>query len=579
MGTFCAACCLLFPLLCQTLPTDVGERDTDESMMDKKGHNLPLEQESHSDTECGAKARSSWGNLDTNGYLRAYDTGFLDSVKQEPWEQQQLFGMCSETQPAALKAMKELANFLADPQGRQLVILHLQKVEWESGVSMQFHGSAQDHKSSFLQHLHLLLAVFYPETSKLPAGQTESRIMVSGEAFTQPQVACMSSETRYLVLKLSGTVKSVETGDLNLHLSFHMKQHPEGLALPRTESEQYLFGTDEKCLTKVTPVILMVVGHHTHSGSYSSILQSDNIKSGASSSKDNQMMPTVKKDEFLAKLSHFSALLMAPHGKAFSTVYLPLDPAIGNAGDLRPQLLNVSEMEALKWLVESQEPLVFLFLPGSKNLLARRVQGALNGTLLEKITEKMQMVLEDMKDILSTSEHIYVLQKLLNSCHGYVNVSYLHSESEIERQLVDEQHGKLNSLMLLKTLQTVRAYWQDRKKLSRQNRQAGLKAHCRLQELSINLKSYAEYKHIQYPEQININNCVGPCRFPQTTQSDYQAHVILLIKLQERKQTDLHRPPCCVPIKYDELWLMVADENGIRLQLYPNMIAKDCGCR
>lgn len=38
----------------------------------------------------------------------------------------------------------------------------------------------------------------------------------------------MSPETRYLVLKLSGMVRSVESGDLTLHITFHMKQYPEG---------------------------------------------------------------------------------------------------------------------------------------------------------------------------------------------------------------------------------------------------------------------------------------------------------------------------------------------------------------
>ncbi|XP_072263182.1 muellerian-inhibiting factor [Pyxicephalus adspersus] len=579
MGILCTVWWFLFPLICKSLPNNADERDTEDSMMDKKKHVLPLE-ELHYDqnkTVCGAKARTSWGNLETYGHLRDYEADFLDSVKQETWEQPHLFGMCPEDkQSTTLIATKKIANFLANPQGRQLVIMHLQKVKWEPGVSMHFHGSLQEQTSSILQHLHLMIAIFFPDTGKLSMDQLKSKIILSGEAFPQPQVVCMSPETRYLVLKPSGTVKSVESGDLKLHISFHVKQYPEGHIVQATEAEQYLFGMDENCLTKITPVILMIVGQ---TAVYPSIIKSDHISSGSRIQSNQMAVPSKKKDDFLETLSHFSTLLMASNGKASSTIHFPLDPDDDSAGDLRPQLLNVTEVEALEWLVESQEPLVFLFLPGSKNVLASIIQGRLNGTLLEKITEKLQVVLEDLKEVLSTAEHIQVLQTLLSSCYGYFNISYLHMEEKKELQLSESKHRKLHSLMLLKMLQTVRVYWQDRKKQFRPNRGTNLKPHCRLQELTINLKPYTEYKDIYFPEEININNCVGPCRFPQTTQRDYQAHVILLIQLQERKQSALDRPPCCVPVRYQEQWLMVAHENGIKLQLYPNMVAKECGCR
>ncbi|XP_073452862.1 muellerian-inhibiting factor [Aquarana catesbeiana] len=582
MGIFYAVWWFLVPLICQSLPSNVGERDIEEGMVDKKNHVLPVEvsYSEQNETVCEALAGTSWGDLETHGLLREYEAAFLDSVNQESWQQPHLFGICLEDkQSTALIATKQLANFLADHQGRQLVIMHLKKVKWESGVSMHFHGSVQESISPILQHLHLLIGVFFLDTRKLPVGHLNSKIRMSGEAFPQPQVVCMSPETRYLVLKLSGMVRSVESGDLTLHISFHMKQYPEGLAVSATESEQYLFGMDENCLIKITPVILMIVGHHAQAAVYPSIMQSDRKRLGSRVQSNQMVIPAKKKDEFLETLAHFSTLLMTSNGKASSTIHLPLDPYNGNAGDLRPQLFNVTETEALEWLVESQEPLVLLFLPGSKDVLARRIQGSLNGTLLEKITEKMQVVLEDLKEILSTAEHIQVLQKLINSCYGYFNISYLHVEEEKVPQLAESKHRKLHSLMLLKMLQTVRAYWLDHKKLSRQNRGADLKPHCRLQELTINLKPHAEYKDIHLPEEININNCVGPCRFPQTTQSEYQAHVILLIQLQERRQSVLDRPPCCVPIQYQEQWLMVAHENGIKLQLYPNMVAKECGCR
>ncbi|CAH2292367.1 muellerian-inhibiting factor [Pelobates cultripes] len=288
--------------------------------------------------------------------------------------------------------------------------------------------------------------------------------------------------------------------------------------------------------------------------------------------------PVVEKDDFLKTLARFSSLLMGSKGKAKTSVYFSPDPADTRGGVLHPQLFNVTEVEALEWLVESQEPLVFLFLPGSKYLLGTTFQEKFNGTLLDKMTVKIQEVLEDLEEVLSDGEQVQILQHLLSFCHGFFNVSYLPRTDKL-LQLGEHKHRKLHSLMLLKVLQAIRTYWQDHKKLSRQHRGAGAKSYCRLQDLIISLKPYAEYKHVHLPDEININNCVGPCRFPQTTQSDYQAHVVLLIQLQERKQPELDRPPCCVPVKYQGQWLMVADENGLTLRLYPNMVAKECGCR
>ncbi|XP_075120503.1 muellerian-inhibiting factor [Leptodactylus fuscus] len=578
MGIFQMCLCFSFHFLCQTLASNVQEKKKELTHIDEERRLVLTEDMSQGDhvkdapldfqgSGCGGNVGTTWGNLETHGFLREYETSFLDNIKQKSWEDLALFGMCPEESQVTNKgAMKELAKFLTEPEGKQLVTLHLHNVEWETGTSFQFQGTLRQHITPLLQHLHLLIAVFYPDTHNLTM---DSKVMISGEAVQERQVVCMSSETRYLIVRLSEKDMSIESEDLRLNTSFQVKKYSDGSALSTTEAEWHLFGMDKRCFTKITPVIFMILS------SSLPIIKSDHTFKV--SSVHNQI--TSKKDEFLESLSHFSTLLMPSQTKPSSTIQVSFDPNNESAGELRPQLLNVSEVEALEWLVDSQEPLVFLFLPGSKILLAHRIQETLNGTLLDRITKKTQEVLEDMKDRFSTGDNIQILQKLINSCHTHLNVSYLSTNEEKSPQLGNKQHRKLYSLMLLKTLQTIRAYWQDRKKLSRQNRAAGLKPHCRLQELTINLKPHPEYKDIHFPEEININNCVGPCRFPQTTQNEYQAHVILLIQLQERRQSGLSRPPCCVPVEYQEQWLMVANENGIKLHLYPNMVAKECGCR
>ncbi|KAG8454746.1 hypothetical protein GDO86_001100 [Hymenochirus boettgeri] len=529
---------------------------------------------------CGGSA-SRWGNWETQGVVTDYETAFLDTVRRESWkaEDLEMFGICPEEKHQdVLGLLKHFASMLVEPHGKHLVVLHMEKVEWKNGANLQFKGTVKEHAIIHLQHPHLLLLVFYPDTQKPHLEHHGSKIQVSGgEGGLLEQVICVSLETRYLVLRVSGTVRYLSSGDLRLHLSVHMRGFANGLPLIAAEAEKLLFGIEGKCLTKMTPVLFMVVDSSKAASAY---FVPQEISSSISARLNLADSPAEKKDEFLELLSQFSTILLSFHGKPASTVNLPLDPNDYSVGDLRPQLFNVTDVEALEWLVESHEPLVFLFLSGSKFLKGTKdFQGRLVGKLLDKMTNKLQEVLDEMEEILSKEGHVQTLQRLLNSCHGIYNVSYLQTETENISQVGESQNKKLHSLMLLKVLQTVRSYWQDKKKLSRQNRGTGIKPYCRLQELTISLRPFAEYKDVPLPDEININNCEGPCRFPQTTQSDYQTHVVLLIQLQERSKLGLARPPCCVPIRYDEQWLMVVDDNGIRIQSYPNMVAKECGCR
>ncbi|XP_053556075.1 muellerian-inhibiting factor [Bombina bombina] len=791
-GEVCVGWLLVLPLVVQTLPSNIGQTaeglakgehwrsvPSTKEELPQHVHKVRNEDdtENHHRPKCPLKVNGEAGlvldNLQSQGVFREYEIRFLEAVRKASWEAGDLevFAMCPRDEHSAV--MKLLAGYLVDPQGKYLVVMHLEKEEWAAGSKLWFQGTLEEHILPLIQHHHSLILVFYSTPSM---GHHGSRLQVSGDGIPQEQVACVSVGTRYLVLRVDATVRSHNSKDIRLHLSLQMIRtadgkvpslpgrrvflsacrghsamwvslarvhelcpsrrvssicartkksvssgcgllvclsvpskpcasvavdfivespsssghktilivvdrltkmahfiplanlhsaaetasafikevdfmeyspeesswepvdhlhadaliwafnlaHPDrlgvvrrppfrrgscqvpsllgrrvlvigliwlcsvhfvfmyyacvnmfpGFVLSDTETQQLLFGIDDKCMTKMKPALFMIVGKSGQPGaSLPFATPSSSSKGGLSDINDQ------KKDEFLETLSKFSSLLLNSPGKATSTIHISLDPTNDSIGDLHPHLFNVTDSEALEWLVEAEEPLVFLFLPGSKSLLGiRDLQGKLVGTLLEKVTNKLYEVLEDLEEVLTSDDHIHTLKRLLNSCHGTFNISYLPTESETS-MLGENQHRNLHSLMLLKALQTVRTYWQDRKKLSRQNRGAGIKPHCRLQELTINLKPYAEYKDVHFPEEININNCVGPCRFPQTTQSDYQAHVILLIQLQERKQTSLARPPCCVPVKYQEQWLMIVDENGLRLQLYPNMVAKECGCR
>ncbi|OCU00559.1 hypothetical protein XELAEV_18006337mg [Xenopus laevis] len=583
---------LLLPMMCQTLLSKSDPREAQpgfKTMVLPKplSRSSPLVRREVGTEEldkpiCGVSA-PSWGKWETQGVVRDYDRAFLDAVQRQSWEAEDLkvFGLCPEEKhQTAVEVLKSFANLLVEPQGKHLVVLHMEKVDWEAGTSLHFKGTVKEHVTAHLQHRHLLLLVFHLDTHKSNRDHRGSKILVSGGGIQPEQVACVSLNTRYLVMRVGGTVKNQPSGDLMLHLSVHMKGLSNGVFLTDVEVQKLLFGTERKCLTKMTPALFMVIGGTSQDAPVPFLSQAENVIPSFSTHINPATSAAEKKDEFLEMISQFSMLLLNSNSKATSTIKLPLDPNDHSVGDLRPQLFNVTDVEALEWLVDSNDPLVFLFLSGSKFLQGTKVlQEKLAGKLLEKMTDKLQEVLDDMEELLSNKDYVKILHHLLHSCHGTYNVSYLPTEAENISQLGESQNRKLHSLMLLKVLQTIRSYWQDQKKLSRRNRGTGIKPYCRLQELTISLKPFAEYKDVLLPEEININNCVGPCRFPQTTQNDYQTHVVLLIQLQERSESGLARPPCCVPVRYDEQWLMVVDENGIKIQSYPNMVAKECGCR
>lgn len=84
---------------------------------------------------CGSNLGTRWDNVETHGFLREYETGFLDKIRQKQWEDLALFGLCpEEAQDASMGAMKELSRFIAEPEGKQLVVLHLQKGEFTLGI-------------------------------------------------------------------------------------------------------------------------------------------------------------------------------------------------------------------------------------------------------------------------------------------------------------------------------------------------------------------------------------------------------------------------------------------------------------
>ena len=232
------------------------------------------------------------------------------------------------------------------------------------------------------------------------------------------------------------------------------------------------------------------------------------------------------------------------------------------------QLLNLSETAALERLVQSEEPSVLLFpQEGGVGLEQHFGDWQLEGTVLQLLMGKLQAVIHDLRDIPEFQANTGLFQQLLSFCY--------HPPGPAAGGQPPGS-GKLHALLLLKALQTVRARWQERRKVLRQNRSARHQAHCRLQELTIDLR---DRNFIVMPTVYAANNCEGPCKLPLSTRvPGYHSHTVLLLGMQERG-SPLQRAPCCVPVRYSDQLIISVSAEGLEVRKFPNMVAEECGCR
>lgn len=100
---------------------------------------------------------------------------------------------------------------------------------------------------------------------------------------------------------------------------------------------------------------------------------------------------------------------------------------------------------------------------------------------------------------------------------------------------------------------------------------------CGLRSLTVSLE-----RHVIGPNTANINNCHGSCAFPLVNPSN---HAVLLNSHIEKERavggSMDERAPCCVPVAYEDMDLVLLDAQGTGTELRPlkYMVAKECGCR
>ncbi|NWQ84157.1 MIS factor, partial [Columbina picui] len=527
--------------------------------------------------------------LDVVGVLTRYESGFIKLLSQRSaWDgtRPEPLGLCPGRElGAALQPLQRIHQHLREPGPERLLVLHLEEVQWGARVTLRFGLDFQAPLGRWLGELRGAVLLFYPGT----LGH-RGELLVTGAGLAREQVGDTAGVRSW------GWDWGVSPGLFPPPLHpFPTPQHLCRAPLTPTETQQLLFGSDDKCFTRMTPVLLLLARSWQDEVALgpSSYLSADGVLdvapypqlSPAQPEPEELLFPTAPSQgnvsapapgassQFLGILTRFIRQVLSPPSASSEP---PTQPSSHHWLDfqvmetLPHQLLNLSEEAALERLVQSEEPSVLLFPQDSGAVLEQHLGGwQPEGTVLQLLMGKLQAVIQELRDIPAFQENTGLFQHLLSFCY-YPGPGAGGGEKR------PPGSGKLHTLLLLKALQTVRARWQERRKVLRQNRSARHQAHCRLQELTIDLR---DRKFIVMPTVYAANNCEGPCKLPLSTRvPSYHSHTVLLLGMQERGSL-LQRAPCCVPVRYSDQLIISLSAEGLEVRKFPNMVAEECGCR
>ncbi|NXX46377.1 MIS factor, partial [Tricholaema leucomelas] len=540
--------------------------------------------------------RLSSRHLDVVGVLTQYESGFIKLLSRgTSWHGSSLetFGLCPAGQgAAALQPLKHIHAHMVEPGQDRVLVLHLEEVKWEAQVKLWFKLAFQAEVGQSLGELRGALLLFYLGSREEPGAGHPEELLATGTGLAQEQVLCLSRATQYLVLGAAVATITRTREQLSFQASLDIRRGREGGAtLTPMESQQLLFGSDDKCFTRMTPVLLLLAESQREEVALapSSYLSADGVldmapypqpsppRAGmeelpAPTATANTSSPAADGSSlFLGILTRFIQRVLSTSSEP------PTQPSSHHWLDfqvmetLPHQLLNLSEEAALERLVQSEEPSVLLFAQDGGAMLEQHLSDwQPEGTVLQLLTGKLQAVIQELRAIPAFQANTGLLQQLLSFCY------FPTGPTEAVGQELPPGSAKLRTLLLLKALQTVRARWQERGRVLRQNRSARHQAHCRLQELTIDLR---DRNFIVMPTVYAANNCEGPCKLPLSTRvPGYYSHTVLLLGMQERG-SPLRRPPCCVPVRYSDQLIISLSAQGLEVRKFPNMVAEECGCR
>ncbi|KAJ7424479.1 anti-Mullerian hormone [Willisornis vidua] len=517
--------------------------------------------------------------LEVVGVLTHYESRFIKALRRHRgWHGPSLrtFGLCPAGEAgAAAHPLQRIHRHVLEPGPQRFLVLHLEEAEPRSVSVREW--------------------LFPGQWPQCPRATGEE--IFTGEI---PRL-CLSEDTQYLVLGAAAGSVNRDPEQLRFSASLTIRGGEGGAPLPSTEVQKLLFGSDDKCFTRMTPVLLLLAKAWQEEEEEEALAPSSYLSalgmvdtapypplSPAQAGTEQLPTPTApgqantsspapgSSSHFLGILTRFIRQLLSNSSEP------PPQPGSHHRLDFQAmetlphQVLNLSEEATLERLVQSEEPSLLLFRQDSGAVLEQHLgHWQPEGPVLELLTAKLRGLIQELRDIPDFQANTALFQQLLSFCY------YPRGEAEGEAGEGEPGEGaggsrKLHTLLLLKALQSVRARWQERRKVQRQHRSARPRPYCRLQELTIDLR---DREFIVMPAEYAANNCEGPCKLPLSTRvSSYYAHTVMLLGVQERG-SPLQRPPCCVPVSYSDQLIISLTADGMEIRNFPNMVAKECGCR
>ncbi|XP_075831541.1 muellerian-inhibiting factor [Microtus pennsylvanicus] len=483
------------------------------------------------------------------GGLDSYEHAFLEAVQESHWGPQDLatFGVCTPDAQAALPVLQHLGAWLGEPGGQQLLVLHLTEVIWEPTLLLKFQEPPRGGAIRWEQ----ALLVLYPG----PGPQ----VTVTGTGLQGTQNLCPTRDTRYLVLVVDFPAGAWSGPGLALTL----QPRREGATLSIAELQAFLFGSDSRCFTRMTPTLLLLPP--TQSSMQPAHGQLDTMPFPPPRLPLEPEDLPHSADPFLETLTRLVRALRGPPTRASHT-RLALDP--GALANFPQGLVNLSDPAALECLLDGEEPLLLLLSPtaatvGDPMPLQGPASALWAADLARRVAMELQAAASELRGLPGLPPAAPpLLSRLLALCPNDSN----------------SPGDPLRALLLLKALQGLSAEWRGREGRGRAGRSVETAAEgpCGLRELSVDLRAE---RSVLIPETYQANNCQGACAWPQSDRNPhYGNHVVLLLKMQARGAA-LGRLPCCVPTAYAGKLLISLSEERISAHHVPNMVVTECGCR
>ncbi|XP_056893302.1 muellerian-inhibiting factor [Takifugu flavidus] len=344
------------------------------------------------------------------------------------------------------------------------------------------------------------------------------------------QTACVSAETLYVIL--SGKTSNADrTWRISAEAAPDMKQRLKEL----------LIGGKPGSVLNAVPLLLF---------------------SGETGSDTRVAWQT---SSFLCELKQFLAGV-TPHSHPESPLL-----QLSSLQSLPPLALGRSTSEAtLAALIHSPSLTVLSFGGCCSSSQVHRGELALPPPLSEELRQKLEQTVTHITEVIREEVGDEAIRRL----------GRLVELSAFPRKDLATGQSQYRAFLLLKALQTVSRTYTVKRGLRAIRANADTPArqkHCRLRSFTMSLE-----RHAIDPSTADINNCQGVCSFPMANTTN---HAVLLNSYIDNKRAANEavdqRAPCCVPVAYEDLDMVLLDEagTGTELRTLTDVVVKECGCR